>query len=311
MSLSSDIELKSQIAHFQSLRGRLAYLFAIEHGGKRRVLKLSWVPADRVPEGAIYEILHRAGVPHIPTIYDCGIIERDIFGYRLEYLIMDDCNESVLDYAKKHYGREQQGKRPYSRLSEHISQVSSCLAVAQSAGVFHRDISSGNIMIGKDNKARVIDWGYAKVFEHTDVESWMCPRSILARWGTDPALIFDVEAEHDMMTGTERYMSIQVLLGKRSRGLVHDLESLFYVVLHALSQWNVSGRGEKPDGFRCFDSHSLAWSRIAFLMSRTGFYKCFGVAETSADMREILDAMYCLLFTQDDVYIGGDFLHVD
>ncbi|KAJ2661353.1 ubiquinol--cytochrome-c reductase catalytic subunit rip1, partial [Coemansia sp. RSA 1285] len=90
------------------------------------------------------------------------------------------------------------------------------------------------------------------------------------------------------------------------RGLIHDLESLFYVVLHALSD-AASGT---PPGFRLFDSHSLAAARIGFLTEREYFYKSFGVS-VHERLRNVLDAMYCFLFTKSGQYIGGKLLYVE
>ncbi|KAJ2513401.1 hypothetical protein H4217_006358 [Coemansia sp. RSA 1939] len=108
------------------------------------------------------------------------------------------------------------------------------------------------------------------------------------------------------MTGTPHYMSVQIPLSNPKRGLIHDLESLFYVVLHALSD-AASGT---PPGFRLFDSHSLAAARIGFLTEREYFYKSFGVS-VHERLRNVLDAMYCFLFTKSGQYIGGKLLYVE
>ncbi|KAJ2752095.1 hypothetical protein H4S06_004002, partial [Coemansia sp. BCRC 34490] len=243
--------------------------------------------------------------PHIPMVYDSGILKKDVFGYRFEYIVMEDCGRELFDFGQKYYKHGRSSELCHV-VSKHIAQVSSCLVRAQAAGLLHRDISSGNIAVNVSKHASVIDWGYAKVFRSNEPGAWERTERILQKWHLDPANTVEAEAYHDNMTGTPHYMSVQILLGNPKRGLIHDLESLFYVVLHALSD-TASGT---PPGFRLFDSHSLAAARIGFLTEREYFYKSFGVS-VHERLRNVLDAMYCFLFTKNGQYIGGKLLYVE
>ncbi|KAJ2596525.1 hypothetical protein EV177_007914 [Coemansia sp. RSA 1804] len=238
-------------------------------------------------------------------VYDSGILKKDVFGYRFEYIVMEDCGRELFDFGQKYYKHGRSSELCHV-VSKHIAQVSSCLVRAQAAGLLHRDISSGNIAVNVSKHASVIDWGYAKVFRSNEPGAWERTERILQKWHLDPANTVEAEAYHDNMTGTPHYMSVQILLGNPKRGLIHDLESLFYVVLHALSD-AASGT---PPGFRLFDSHSLAAARIGFLTEREYFYKSFGVS-VHERLRNVLDAMYCFLFTKSGQYIGGKLLYVE
>ncbi|KAJ2665596.1 hypothetical protein IWW48_000047 [Coemansia sp. RSA 1200] len=287
------------------LIGRLAFIVQTVYDEKKAVVKFSWTPANRLSEGAAYDILHGANVPHIPMVYDSGILKKDVFGYRLEYIVMEDCGHELFDFGQKYYKHGRSSELCHV-VSKHIAQVSSCLVRAQAAGLLHRDISSGNIAVNASKHASVIDWGYAKVFRSSEPGAWERTERILQKWHLDPANTVEAEAYHDNMTGTPHYMSVQILLNNPKRGLIHDLESLFYAVLHALSD-TASGT---PPGFRLFDSHSLAAARIGFLTERDHFYKPFGVS-VHERLRNVLDAMYCFLFTRNGQYIGGKLLYVE
>ncbi|KAJ1771404.1 hypothetical protein IW138_003623 [Coemansia sp. RSA 986] len=275
-------------------------------GKTAAIIKLTWTPIGRLTEGAVYEILTKANVPNTPKVLDSGILKKDVFGYRFEYIIMEDCGDTIMNFGQARYENGQASKAS-GLVSKHIAQVSSCLIHAQAAGVFHRDISSGNIAISSQGNASVIDWGYAKVVKPDNAGVMKRNEAALRKWHLDPELIIQMEANYDMLTGTPQYISIQMLVSDKERGLIHDLESLFYVILHVLS----NRTEEEPRGFKCFDSHDFAWARVGYLSERGHFYDSFGVeiGGVNKALRRVLDAMYCFLFTKDGRYIGGKLLY--
>ncbi|KAJ2558739.1 hypothetical protein EV175_000655 [Coemansia sp. RSA 1933] len=289
--------------------GRLAFVAKVKYGPDRKVavLKLTWTPAKRLSEAAVYDLLHEAGVPNIPAIYESGILKKDFFGYRFEYIIMEDCGDDIMEFGKKSYARGRTSKAA-GLAAKHVSQVISSLVHAQAVGLFHRDISSGNIAINSQRNATVIDWGYAKLVATDSDEVTERNEAILRKWELDPELILQSEPNSDMLTGTLIYISLQMLVSDTERGLIHDVESLFYVMLHVLSDLN----GERPRGFRVFDSTDFAWARVGYLSDPNYFYESFGVELNGVDekLRTVLDAMYKFLFMQSDRYIGGKLLYV-
>lgn len=82
----------------------------------------------------VYEVGEHQGGPYIAMEY--------IDGHPLHY------------YAHEH-------PLPVSDVLDLISQVADGLAAAHQAGITHRDIKSVNIVVGKDGRARVLDFGLA------------------------------------------------------------------------------------------------------------------------------------------------------
>ncbi|KAJ2095831.1 hypothetical protein IW146_010467, partial [Coemansia sp. RSA 922] len=68
------------------------------------VLKISSTPTNRLPEGTIYEVLatkdddSNPRVSGIPRVYRSGILANNIDGYRVEYVLMEDCGTTVVKY---------------------------------------------------------------------------------------------------------------------------------------------------------------------------------------------------------------------
>ena len=91
--------------------------------------------------------------PHIAHIYEIG--ENDGVNFiAMEYV------DGVTLRDKIHKDRE-----PLRMLLKYLQQVAEGLAKAHSAGVIHRDLKPDNIVISRDNYAKVLDFGLAKHVE--------------------------------------------------------------------------------------------------------------------------------------------------
>ncbi|KAJ2607138.1 hypothetical protein H4S08_004922, partial [Coemansia sp. RSA 1365] len=101
----------------------------------------------------------------------------------------------------------------------------------------------------------MIDWVYVKFLP------WACTDVLAQRWGFAGANVAQKENEHDSLTGTPLFMSVQILLGATQRGIMHDLESLFMGVLHLLASIN----GLVPDS----DDSKYAWKFLGSEMTAT------------------------------------------
>ncbi|KAJ2692014.1 Suppressor of Sensor Kinase (SLN1), partial [Coemansia sp. IMI 209128] len=257
---TNSVKLSGYIERFVHPRGRLAHVFRTTFRKQKAILKLSWTPVGRMPEGAVYELLENANVKGMPRVFGRGLVCTSLFGYRLEYLVLEDCGSTIHEYLQ--VGR--QGGLSSGSLNNRVTgivwQTLQCLVQARvKANVLHRDISAGNIMIDSDGVVRIIDWGYAKVIDDASFDinerATRDRRALLDatanRWRYVSAKVQQNEDAHDPLTGTPLYMSIPVLAGAKERGLADDVESLFYVILHVLTKLQAT-----PDSAACaFDQY--------------------------------------------------------
>ncbi|KAJ2086206.1 hypothetical protein IW138_005838 [Coemansia sp. RSA 986] len=268
------LPLRSRIQRIVIPRSRLAYLFDTMYKAKRAVLKLSWTPVKRLPESAVYDILHQTGVEGVPEVYDSGPIKADFFGYRLEYIILEHCGQPLESYVVEYRKRGVPDSEIHKNVSQFIRQISNCLVQARARGVLHRDISDGNVAV-RNGQAKVIDWGYAKIIESNSsgaigIDPAIADK-VAQQWGFDKAAVFENEDIWDPRTGTMLFMSIPVLFELPKRGLFDDTESLFYVVLRAFAT------SEDCCSFKYYTTKNLALTRVGILGIESGYLGLFNV----------------------------------
>ncbi|KAJ2749605.1 hypothetical protein GGI19_005574 [Coemansia pectinata] len=313
-SASDDLfSLTGYIARFIHPRGRLAHVFRSKYKGMDAILKLSWTPVDRMPEGAVYEILEQADVKGVPKLHAHGLLKGDFFGYRLEYLILEDCGSSIEDHlVSKHKGALWSDAFVES-VKSIVQQTLRCLVQARVKGdILHRDISPGNIRVARDGTVKIIDWGYAKVIDDEDMdgddEATRGRKALLAttakRWRYDSNEVLGNEEAHDPLTGTQLYMSIPVLAGATVRGVSDDMESLFYVILDVLARLQTT-RDKVAYGFDARDNKTLAMVRAGCLSLERHFLRFFGISSCSDQLRELLGRFRKFLFVSSDVCIAS------
>ena len=91
--------------------------------------------------------------PHIITVYEAG----EIAGR--QYLVMEFVDDGTL----KDWTRKQ--SRSWRDVVELLAGVADGLAAAHEAGILHRDIKPGNILVAKNGYAKLADFGLAKLRE--------------------------------------------------------------------------------------------------------------------------------------------------
>ncbi|KAJ2775298.1 hypothetical protein IWQ56_000145 [Coemansia nantahalensis] len=290
--------LKEPLPRLLRMRGQLAHVYTAKYKGKEVILKMTWMPANRPPEGAIYDALAAKKVGGVPEVFDSGVLRNNVFGYRMEYLILEYCGEQLDNRLANLLSWRIDDDAIQKRVIQTIEQVSACLVSAWSAGIFHRDISPESIALF-EGRATVFDWGCAKVCNSAGLES------VEDAWG----LSFDkVGSVCDKQTGAPHFVSIGALFGLEKRDVYDDLESLFYVALYAFGKLN-NEKIHKARGFRLYSNQNLALVRSSVLSDSSRYMEAFGVGyyggvKVGDDLCKVFDALYRFLFWSHSEYIG-------
>jgi eukaryotic-like serine/threonine-protein kinase len=152
--------------------------------------------------------------PNIVTIHDIG---RD---GDTDFIVMEKIEGQPLSALA-------QEPMPLERFLDIAAQITSALAAAHAAGIVHRDIKPGNVMITPSGTAKVVDFGLARL-SAADVRS--AP--------DDPTQAMDVAMSQPLtrdgaIVGTAGYISPEQLEGARAgdRSDVFSLGVMFYELL--------------------------------------------------------------------------------
>jgi len=108
-----------------------------------------------------------------------------------------------------------QGPLPIATALEYGEQIASALEAAHASGIIHRDIKPANIIVTRDGRAKVLDFGLAKLVERGRAEATVT--------GTSPGLIL----------GTAAYMSPEQAEGRAisTRSDIFSFGAVLYEML--------------------------------------------------------------------------------
>jgi serine/threonine protein kinase len=90
--------------------------------------------------------------PAIVSVHDAGVADG------IQFLAMELVDGQPLSVWMRSRGDA-------GRAADLMSQVADGLACAHAAGIVHRDLKPANIMIGRDGRAKIVDFGVAKLIE--------------------------------------------------------------------------------------------------------------------------------------------------
>ena len=124
--------------------------------------------------------------PNIVTVYEVDEHEGTTF------IAMELVDGEPLDR------RLARGALPAAEALEYAIQVADALAAAHAAGIVHRDIKPGNIVVAADGRVKVLDFGLAKLVERAPADA------TLSAFATRPGAI----------VGTAAYMSPEQAEGR-------------------------------------------------------------------------------------------------
>ena len=102
------------------------------------------------------EAQHTAALhhPNVASVFDYGEVEVD--GECLAYLVMELVEGEALSTLL-----ERQGRLDPARTLDVLRQTSAALAAAHAAGLVHRDVKPGNVLVGNDGAVKIADFGIA------------------------------------------------------------------------------------------------------------------------------------------------------
>ncbi|MBV6498647.1 MAG: Serine/threonine-protein kinase PknD [Prosthecobacter sp.] len=153
--------------------------------------------------------------PNIVSVYDFGIVGDYLF-YVMEYIEGIDLHQSLCA-----------GPLSAMRAIEILVKVCDALAYAHSKGIVHRDIKPANILLSKDGRIKVADFGLAK---RVDPQATMLTQTNMAMGTPDYAAPEQYDAKSEIDHRADIYalgvMFYQMLTGQIPRGAWHPPSSL-------------------------------------------------------------------------------------
>jgi serine/threonine protein kinase len=182
-------------------RGGMGIVYLAERNGRRYALKVLEVGLTTDVEALArfrreMETLRALQGPGIPRFYEAGRLE-DCFFYVMEYVAGETLG-SILETRAA----------DADSVRSLIVDLAGALAAMHAAGLVHRDVKPGNVIITPDGHATLIDYGLAKFLD-------------------DHSL-----TKHDEVLGTILYIAPEALLGGEP-GPATDAFALGMTALHA------------------------------------------------------------------------------
>jgi serine/threonine protein kinase len=140
--------------------GGMGTVYLCEHTSMRRRVAIKVLPAVKARDPSYLERFYRearavAALDH-PNIVRAHDIDRDD---KLHFLVMEYIDgTSLQDIIHKH------GPMDITRAAHYIAQAALGLQHAHEAGLVHRDIKPGNILVDRGGTVKVLDMGLARFF---------------------------------------------------------------------------------------------------------------------------------------------------
>src|SRR5215471_4113052 len=210
------------IAHYEILEklgeGGMGVVYKARDTRLNRLVALKVLPADKLgDEDRMRRFAQEARTasalnhPNIITIHDIAS-EAGV-----QFIVMEYVASKTLDQIIPRKGM---------RLAEALKvavQMADALAAASLAGVIHRDIKPGNVMVSDSGHVKVLDFGLAKLSE----------RAVSAEQATATIVAGDAErprTREGVVIGTVSYMSPEQAEGKPldSRSDIFSFGSVLY-----------------------------------------------------------------------------------
>lgn len=151
-------------------RGGMSSVYLADHVLMRRRCAIKVLPAKRVGDSSYLGRFHREAQavasldhPNIVRAYDVDHqSDRDA---EIHFLVMEYVEGSSLQELVA-----KQGPVAYADAIDYVRQSALGLAHAHKAGLVHRDIKPGNLLLDKNGTVKILDLGLARFFNGSDEE---------------------------------------------------------------------------------------------------------------------------------------------
>jgi tetratricopeptide (TPR) repeat protein/predicted Ser/Thr protein kinase len=163
------------------------------------------------------QALARLAHPNVVAIHDVGVTHGNVF------IVMEFVEGPTLGawLAER--------RRPHQEILPVFLQAGRGLAAAHAVGIVHRDFKPGNVVVGRDGRVRVLDFGLA--------------REGLARGAASSGPVTE-EAAQSLVAGTPAYMAPEQHQGRGADARADQFS--FCVALHEALHGVRPFRGETP-----------------------------------------------------------------
>ncbi|KAJ1965752.1 hypothetical protein GGI12_000544 [Dipsacomyces acuminosporus] len=247
---------------------------------KVAILKYHWHRKERAAEWEVYDSLQTYKIPNTPKLLFRGeyglAYSETTNGFRNELLLIEDAGVEIGDYVRRIYSNTGCHLQFANIVLGYIHTLIAAWGTKDSIRILHRDISMANLLVLNEKDARIIDWEYGLAVYPAQVNRATSPYPL---------------------TGTTIYMSWRVLRGFTRRSVVDDLESLMYVICHAVVLADNKERAEPWKELWTDNSGESALynARYNLLSTKDTFLRRLPV-DCPPMIRDLLGALYDLLF---------------
>jgi len=181
--------------------------------------------------------------PNIITIHDVGTHDGR------QYIVMEHVDGETLAKVIK------RGDITLQRALEIASQIFDGLAAAHDAGIIHRDVKPENVLIDRQGRVRILDFGLAKLHGASVITAEESTVGTAAYMSPEQARGAEVDARSDLFSaGVVLY---EMVTGRRPFAGEHR-EAVVYAILHEEPQPLRRYNGQVGDGLERVVSKLLA-----------------------------------------------------
>ena len=152
-------------------RGEMSAVYLAEHVAMQRRCAIKVLPANRVKDTSYLGRFQRearavASLDHANIVRAYDVDQQNEGGAEIHFLVMEYVEgQSVEALVKKN------GPLPFAQAADIVRQAAEGLAHAHQAGLVHRDIKPGNLLVNESGAVKLLDLGLARFFKEDGEES--------------------------------------------------------------------------------------------------------------------------------------------